>query len=634
MLQTIHDKVTGWIAAVFLGAIILVFIFWGIDFKSQAPHYAVKVNGQQVSVEEVRRAWQQEQSRLQQQLHGEIPDQLEKAQQAALLDQFVRETLLRQRTKKLGYAVTDQELAQRIREFPQFQVDGKFNKERYVALLRQNGLTETQFENQMQDSMVLTQLQSGVVDSAFSLTYEIDRRYALEKQQREVDYAVISAATLANAATVTDEQIKKYYDEHTDEFMLPESVDLQYVELTRAQAESKVAVDEAALKDYYEQSKEKFATPERRHAQHILITTGDGVTDEQARKKAEELTAQAKAGADFAALAKANSKDAGSAAQGGDLGWQERGMSVGPFDDALFSMSPGEVRGPVKTQFGYHVIKLEGVQPGGVRPFDEVRAEVEADYRNDRAQSIFYDESQKLADAAFSSLTELDSVAKLMNVPLKTVTAFTREGGGGELDKDPNAIAAAFSEDVLERGQNSPLVTIGEDRALVLRVTKHTPATPKPLDDVRAQIQTDLKAQAGRDAAASKGADLVAKLQKGETWSSVMSAAQLTPVGKHEITRQDSSAPAELVRAAFAVAKAEFKPEAPHYEGVITADGNYVVFAVSQVRNGDPASARPEEKDALRRRIERQLGNEEFAAYIAEATRKAKVLKNNQVFEQ
>ena len=633
MLQTIHDKVTGWIAALFLGAIILVFIFWGVDFKSGAAHYAVKVNGEQVSIEEVRRAWQQEQSRLQQQLHGEIPAQLEKAQQSALMDQFVRETLLRQKTRKLGYAVTDQDLAQRIREFPQFQVDGKFSKDRYSQLLRANGLTETQFENQMQDNMLLTQVESGVVDSSFALPYEVDRRYAIEKQQREVDYAIISASTLANAATVTDEQIKKYYDEHQDQFMLPESVDLQYVELTRAQAEAKVAVDDASLKEFYEQNKEKFSAPERRRARHILITAGNGVSDADAKKKAEELTAQAKAGGDFAALANANSKDAGSAAQGGDLGFQERGMSVGPFDDALFSMEPGEVRGPVKTQFGYHVIKLEEVQPGGVRPYEQVRADVEADYRSDRAQSIFYDESQKLADAAFSSLTELDSIAKQFNAPLKTINGFTREGGG-ELGNDPNAIAAAFSEDVLERGQNSPLVTIGEDKALVLRDTKHTPATPKPLADVRAQIQTQLKIQAGREAAAAKGADLVAKLQKGEAWSSVIGDAQLAAVGKREITRQDSSAPPELVRAAFAVPTAEVKADKPHYEGVATAEGNYAVFALTNARNGDPASAKPEEKDAMRRRGERQLGNEEFAAYIADATRKAKVVKNEQVFEE
>jgi peptidyl-prolyl cis-trans isomerase D len=633
MLQTIHDKITGWIATVFLGAIIVVFIFWGLNFKTSAPNYALKVDGEQVSIEEVRRAWQQEQSRLQQQLHGEIPEQLAKAQQSALMDQFVRETLLRQKTRKLGYAVSDQDLAQRIREFPQFQVDGKFNKDRYSAVLRSNGLTETQFENQMQDSLLLTQVESGVVDSAFALPYQVDRRYALEKQQREVDYAIISASTLANAATVTDEQIKKYYDAHQDQFMLPESVDLQYVELTRAQAEAQVAVDEPSLKDYYEQNKEKFAAPERRRARHILITAENGLSDADAKKKAEDLAAQAKAGADFAALAKANSKDAGSAAQGGDLGFQERGMSVGPFDDALFSMSPGEIRGPIKTQFGYHVIKLEDVQPGGVKPFDQVRAEVEADYRADRAQSIFYDQSQKLADAAFSSLTELDSVAKQFNAPVKTITGFTKEGGG-DLGNDPNAVAAAFSEDVLERGQNSPLVTIGEDKALVLRVTKHTPATPKPLADVRAQIQTELKNQAGREAAAAKGADIVAKLQKGEAWGAVIGGAQLTSVGKREITRQDSSAPPELVRAAFAVPSAEVKPDKPHYEGVATADGNYAVFALTNTRNGDPTSAKPEEKDAIRRRGERQIGNEEFAAYIADATRKAKVVKNNQVFEQ
>jgi len=224
-------------------------------------------------------------------------------------------------------------------------------------------------------------------------------------------------------------------------------------------------------------------------------------------------------------------------------------------------------------------------------------------------------------------------VAKQFNAPLKTLSGFTRQGGG-ELANDPNAIAAAFSEDVLERGQNSPLVTIGEDKALVLRDTKHTPATPKPLDDVRAQIQTELKTLAGREAAAAKGAELVAKLQKGEAWGSVISAAQLSSVGKRELTRQDTSAPQEVVSSVFAVPSAEVKPDKPHYEGVATAEGNYAIFALTNVRNGDPAAAKPEEKDAMRRRGERQLGNEEFAAYIADATRKAKVVKNNQVFEQ
>src|SRR6185295_3171120 len=230
-----------------------------------------------------------------------------------------------------------------------------------------------------------------VIESAFVAPYELDRRYAMERQEREIDYALIAASSFEASTSISDEQVKKWYEDNQDKYLLPETVNLQYVELTRERAESSIEVTEQGLKDYYEQVKDRFTSQERRHGRHILITVGDGVDDAAAKKQAEELTAKAKAGADFAQLAKENSKDAGSAQQGGDLGLATRDVFVGPFADALFSMSAGEIRGPVKTEFGYNVIKLEEIQPGHVKSFDEAHAELEAEYRKERAQNIFYD---------------------------------------------------------------------------------------------------------------------------------------------------------------------------------------------------------------------------------------------------
>jgi peptidyl-prolyl cis-trans isomerase D len=632
MLQTIRDKITGWVAGLFLGAIAVVFIFWGIDFKSGTASYAAKVDGERIPLETVRRAWQQRQSQLQQMLRNELPAEMAKAQQTALLNQFVQQALLSQRAQDFGYRVTDQALAKRLMEVPQFQVDGKFSQDRYIALLRQNGLNEAAFEADLQTELMLDQLQTGVVDSSFVAPYELDRRYALEKQQRELDYVLIPAASFASTVTVSDEQIQKFYTDHGNEYLLPETVDLQYVEITREQAEAAVTVTDKELKDYYEQVKERFETPEQRRARHILITVGEGVDDAAAQKKAQELTQQAQSGADFAQLAKDNSKDPGSAQQGGDLGLAQRGMFVGPFEDALFSMKPGEIRGPIKTQFGYHVLKLEDVQAGHLRSFDEARADIESEYRKDRAQTILSDESQKLADRAFSALTEIDSVAKELNVPLQTIKGFTREGGGA-LGQDPGVIAAAFSEDVVERRQNSPLVPIGEDRAVVLRVTEHKPAEPRPVADVRTQIETRLRQQYAREAAAAKGADVVARLQKGDAWDAAAAAVNLQPVGKRFVTRQDTIAPAPVLRAAFGASKAEISETKPYVAGVTTEDGNYVVFAVSAVRAGDPKGEPAQERTTRQLRAERQLGNEELAGYIAEAERNADIVKNDKVFE-
>lgn len=632
MLQTIRDKITGVIATLFLGTIALVFVFWGIDFKTGAKSFAAKVGSERIPIETVQRAWQQRQSQLQQMLRDEIPPEMVKSQQTMLLDQFIEQKLLKQRADQFGYRVSDEELARRVMDYPQFQVDGKFSQDRYNALLSASGLSPTGFEAELQEGLLIDQLRNAVIESAFVVPYELDRKYAIEKQEREIDYALIAAADFAGNTSVTDEQVKKWYEENKPNYLLPETVNLQYVELTRARAESGIEVTEQALKDYYEQVKERFTTQEQRHGRHILITVGEGVDDAAAKKKAEELTAKAKAGADFAQLAKDNSKDAGSAQQGGDLGVATREVFVGPFGDALFSMTAGEIRGPVKSEFGYHVIKLEEIQPGHVKTFDEAHAELDAEFRKERAQNIFYDESQKLADTAFSALTELDSVAKQLNLEVKTVTGFTREGGG-EFGPEPSVIAAAFSDDVLERRQNSPLVTVGEDRALVLRVTDHKAAEARPFDSVSAQIREQLKSQRMREAAAAQGAFAMARLQKGEGWSGVTGALHLGAVGKRFMGRQDSVAPAVIVRAAFNAPNTEISEAKPYFGGVTTDDGNYAVYAVSQVRNADPSKEAATEKSNRKRREEVQAGNAEFNAYVGEAERTTKIVKNDKMFE-
>lgn len=632
MLQKIRDKVSGWIAGVFLSAIAVVFVFWGINFENSASTFAAKVNGEKISVDAMTRAWQQRQSQLQQMMRGELPEAMVKAQQKSIMDEFVRRTLLNQRASELGYRVSDAALAEQILSFPELQVDGKFSRDRYASLLRQQGRTEPQFEAELRSDLAIRQIQNGIVDSAFVAPYELERRYALEKQEREVDYALIASSSFAPQIAVTDAQIQSWYDSHKNDYLLPETVDLQYVELTRARAESGVTVTEEGLKDYYNQVKERFESPERRKARHILITAGEGVDDAAAKKKAEELTAKAKAGADFSQLAKENSKDPGSAQQGGDLGWAQRGTMVGPFEEALFAMQKDEIRGPIKTQFGYHVIRLDGIESGGVRPYEEVRPELEAEYRRDRSQSIFYDESQKLADKAFSSLTELDSVAKEFNLPVTTIPGFTRQGGGG-LGADPSAIEAAFSEDVLERGQNSALVTIGEDRAVVLRVANHKPAEPRPLAEVKSQIEAELRTAAAREAAQKKGAEVLAKLQQGSAWSEAATQAGLAPVGKRFIGRKDGVVPASVVSAAFAATPAQVSEAKPHYANVATDDGNYAVVIVTNVRSGNASAESADERTQRRRVAERQLGNEEFMAYIAELEREADVVRNEKVFQ-
>lgn len=632
MLQRIRDKVTGVVAFAFLALIAVVFIFWGLDFSSTGNAYAVKVNGERIPPQTVLNLWQQRQMQLQRMMEGELPSELVRAQQEALLDQFVRQTLLTQRAKEFGYQVSDLALVNRIREIPAFQVDGRFSQDRYIALIRQNGMTEAQFEADLRAELLIDQVQAGIVDSAIAAPFELERRYSLERQQRDLDYALVSIREFEAATQLTEEQVAAWYEQHKDEFASPETVDVHYVELLRENAQQQVEVTEAGLREYYEQVKERFQTQERRRASHILIAVDDSTDDAAAQKLAQELTDKAQSGADFAALAKEHSKDPGSAQQGGDLGWAEPGMFVGPFEEALFGMTAGEIRGPVKTQFGYHVIRLDEVEAGHTRSFEDARAELEDEYRNERSQSLFYDQTQALADQAFASLTDLQPVADALGLELKTVTGFTRQGGG-DLGADPGVIEVAFSEEVLERGQNSPLVTIGEDRALVLRISNHKPSEPRPLAEVREQVVARATADAAREAAQKKGDDALARVRNGEAWSEALAAEGLKPVGVRTVTRNDSVAPAAVLRSAFEVPSSQVTGERVEYVSATTDDGNIAVISVSNAQFAD-ASAEPASERATRRRMaERQAGTEEFIAYLQEAERTADVERNMMVFQ-
>jgi peptidyl-prolyl cis-trans isomerase D len=632
MLQNIRDKISGPVAAVFLGAIAIVFVFWGIDFQTGTNTFAVKVNGERVPVQTVQRAWQQRLSQLQQMLRDEVPPELLKSQQSALLQQFARQTLLQQRAEEFGYQVSDVALAKRVQEIPQFHADGKFSADRYNALLRASGLTAAQFEADLRTELLIGQVQEAVVESAFALPYELDQRYALERQERELDYALIAANSFASTINVTDEQIQAWYDSNKSQFMTPETVDLEYLEVTRAMAEARLEVTEQALKDYYESVKERFQTQERRRARHILITAEDGLNDAAAEKKAAELAEQAKSGANFEQLAKQHSKDPGSAQQGGDLGWAERGMFVGPFEDALFSMKKGAIVGPVKTQFGYHIIRLDEVEEGHLKSFDEAREELEAEYRRERAESIFADESQKLDEQSFAALTSLEPVAEALNLPLKKAEGFTREGGG-EFGRNPDLIRVVFSEDVLERGQNSPIIPLDEDRAVVVRVANHKPSEPRPLAEVRSQIKEQLERQAMRDAAAKQGEEALARLQNGEAWETVVADLKVQPAGRRFVSRLDQVVPTAVLRAAFQVPKQEISEEKPRMSGTVTDDGNYAVWSLFAVRSPDTSAEGPEQRNTRRQQTARIFGNEEFATYLEQAEREADIVTNPRMFE-
>ncbi len=627
MLQTIHDKLKGWLAGVVLGVIGLVFVFWGINWTLTPPSYAAKVNGSEIPSTEIRQAYQQQLAQFERQAAAPLDDAQRTALKKRVLDDYVNTEALVTRADELGYRVSDQELLEDMAQIPAFQVNGKFDRVHALAVLRAQGRSVAEIEALFRRDVKLRQLDLALNSSSFVTATELARLRALTRQQRELAWLTLPAAKYAAEATPDDAAIKAYYDAHKSEYMTPETVNLRYVEVSLAELATHVSVDDAQLKAFFEEQKaktpERYSQPEQRRVRHILLQLADPKEDAAVKAKAEAILKRAQGGEDFAKLAKENSQDPGSAQQGGDLGWSERKVFVAPFADAAFSMKEGEIRGPVKTQFGYHILKLEGIQPATAKTFEQAKSELETDYRRNEADRLFNAAQDQLADAALQNTTDIDVAARKAGLTVHDIPDFSRTAGGGELGKSPAVLEAAFSQDVLD-GHLSPMVEVDKGRGVVLRATDHKLPQQKPLEAVRTDIIAAWKKQRGAELAAAVAADAVKRLTAGESWDSVAKALGATPQPPKFVARADQAVPLEIRRQAFD----EPKPASgPIYATVALGTGDAAVLALSAVRE-DPTGDPKQQQVQMQLEFAQEAASTEARSYAAAARADAKVTLN------
>lgn len=628
MLQSIHDKISGWFAYVMLGAIALVFVFWGINWTLSAPTYAAKVNGVEIQSNEVRQTYQQRLAQLERQSGDQGVDEAQRATlKKQVLDDYVNSEALVTRANDLGYRVSDQDILVAMSQIPALQNNGKFDYTHALAVLRSQGRSIAEIEEYFRHDLELRQLDTALVASSFATKSELERVRALMREQREIAWLTLPAAKYAADLGPDEAALKAYYDAHKAEYMTPETVHLRYVEVNVNELATKVAVDDAKLRSYYDEQKtktpERFSQPEKRHVRHILLQVGDPKEDAAVKAKAEALAKRAQGGEDFAKLASANSQDPGSASKGGDLGWADRKAYVPEFADAAFAMKEGEVSAPVKTQFGYHIIKVEGVTPATTKSFEEARADLEADYRRTEAERLYNDAQDQLADAALQSGTDLESVARKAGLAVRDVPEFSRTEGGSDLGKSPAVLKAAFSQDVLD-GHLSSMVEVDKGRGVVLQASDHKLPVAQPFDSVRDQVLAAWRKQRGTELAAAAAAQAKKRLDRGESWDAVAKSLGLAPQPAKFVSRNDASAPLTVRRDAFDAPKPAGKPS---YSTAMLDDGDAAIIAVSAVRE-DPTPDPQMQEAQLKREFAREAAAGEAQGYAAAARADAKVLLN------
>lgn len=628
MMQWIHDRLKGVAFWIFILPLSVTFIFFGVEGAisfTSAQGAGLKVNGETVDPTRIRESYQNQISQLARAYEGEIPEATRKEVQDSIVNGFVQQQLLTQRAKDAGYQITDEEVAASIRSLPYFQVAGEFSRDAYIALLQQNNISMASFEEEQRQQLLSNQLVGGIARSSFLTSREIDEVLALQGEQRDLAYATLPIAPAIAAAKPTEAQLEAWLKAHVADFRTEEAVSLQFVELRRADIAAKVVVTEASLRAYFDTIKDRYATAEKRRASHILIEAADGVdakTAAAAKAKADGLLAQLKGGADFAALAKANSADPGSAAVGGDLGLQEKDFFVGPFAAAVWGMTPGGLQ-VVKTQFGYHVVRLEEVAAGIGKSFEDVRAEITPEFQTAEADKTFGALQDKLEETAFESSGSLEPVARAVGAPLQTVASYTRSAGGAPLPADKKLIDAVFAKSVLD-GANSRAVDLGDGRLVVARVTEHLKPADQPLVAVRDRVEAAVKtAQAKQTLAAAAQAALKA-VEGGATLAVAAKGAMVTTAGW--VDRKATGVAPDVLKAAFVGPR----PAAPRSGAVALANGDQVVWQVAAGRAGPKLEG--EAAAAAARQLVQQTQQRDFTGYLAAIRAKAEVTVDPALF--
>ena len=633
MLQKIREKISGWVAGVILALLAFVFAVWGIDIGFNAQSYAAVVNGEEIPVAPVRRAIQNQLAQLHQAYGPDLPPGVQEQVRNQVIEGFVQNRLLVERVRELGYRVSNEALTEEIRTMPVFQVGGQFSMDAYRAMLANAGYSPSGFEAEQRQNLEISQLQEGIFGSAFVTPLEFRQRVSLEREQREVAWLVLPVENYLGTVEVSDQEIEAEYESNADRYMKPETADIEYIELDLEQIASTVEVSDQELRDFYEtevsSNAELFVSTEQRRASHILINIDDDTSEEEALARAESLRERVMAGEDFAAVATESSEDAGSAADGGDLDWVERGVMVAPFEEALFALDVGEISEPVKTPFGYHVILLTDLRAGETKSFDEVRADLEGELRTRKAEDLFYTEAETLEQLSFESPDTLAVAAEALGRPVQRIDNVTRSSGTG-IAENPLVREAAFGESVLLGGENSAPLELEDGHAVVLRVAEYYEPAKIPLAEVRGRIEALLRRDKTRDHMQTEAASIEARIIEGGDAEAIASGAGAIYEAPRLIGRDASEVPADVQQTAFALKPVDGSLVA---DSVELADGSFAIVLLSDLIPGQPDQLKPNERRELSARFESEAGNAEVAGYVGQLRSDARVLISTEQFE-
>jgi len=587
MLHLMRKHAGSWMIKVVLGVIVVVFIFWGVgSYRSQRGNRVAVVNGAVISLDEYRTAYDRLLDRYRMQFGGALDQKLlaRLGLRGQALDQLIERRLLLQQAEQLGLYVTNQELKRAIEKVPAFLSNGRFDPRRYNGLLARNRITPEMFEESTKQDMLVEKMQGIVIGSIKVSDAEVLETFKWREEKVSIDYVAFRPLSY-EGVTVTPEELAAYFSEHEKDYELPPKLNVGYVRFDFEALESEVKVSEEEISQYFDLNREKYAKEKEVKASHILFKVDQDANQEQideAQKKALKVLEEAKAGADFAELAKKHSEDPGSKTKGGDLGFFTKDRMVKPFSDAAFAVKPGEMSEPVRTTFGWHIIKVDEVKEAKEPVLEEVKEEVRTKLVKDGARTLAYDLAEEMYDACYGP-GHIGDVAEARKVEVHETGFFARDDKVKGITDAAKFVQTAFD---LNDDEVSEVLELA-DGYHILEVIGRKPAEIPEFKAVEKEVNKDLVAVRQDELAKKAAGEFLEALKGGADFQEEGKSRGFEPKTTEPFKRSGSipgiGSERELADIAFSL-----DASSPLADSVIKGKKDYYVIRLKERKEADP----------------------------------------------
>jgi len=597
MLQSMRERMQGIIAAIIVGIICITFAFWGIQnyLESRSNQNVVaKVNGVEITRNQFETSYNRARQILMLQMGKDFS--FDQKIQAKLKDQVLQRLIdsfvLFQAAQELGFRVSQEQVDAVLNQMPVFQVQGHFSVNRFQQVISNMLYSEAGFIADIEQKMMVSQLHMGISGSAFALPDEITNFVKLIKQTRDIGYTIIPASHFAGKVTVSEQEIKDYYEQHQQEFTTPEQVSIAYLELSADQLRTQVKITPAEMQQFYDDNIDLYSHPARWQVARIFVplpANADPKTIKQATAKINGLAKQEK-------FSKPE--------------WIMHGLQ---------NLKPGQISKPIQTQNGLYIVKLLQVKKAETEPFSKVQDRVKKAFIQQKTTQLFADQNNKLSDLTYTNASTLTVAAKQLNLPIKTTDFFTRQGAKDGILANPNIVKAAFSDTVLKQNYNSDPIEIAPGHVIVLRINKHKPTATKSLTAVKSTVKQQLLEEKANSEAQQLGAKLLADIEQGKSAQQIVTQQGLTWHTINKLERDQTNLDRQIIISAFNL------PNKPTITGTNLTKGGYALIQVTKVYSGKIKQLNTEQLKNIQRAIALGFGQADYELLTNEMLKKAKI---------